>query len=257
MKKLILIQIILLSGFCLAQESSFRKAVPVRDGFMLDGIDGKITNHNDQWFFTAYEPTTDGRGVMTTPAEILPSSTLEKLTKMMTEGNDTFRIWGKLTTYNGRNYIYLSYFLQVADVVVEVNEPNDPNKPVEKKDANETQIIPEEALALLKPKRVINLTELRRPEGVEADGILSDRTGFLEQTKDGVYFGFDAMGRNVNLLQLPMLKCEELERIEKLQKETAFPIRFKISAIVTRYNGRNFLLVQQARRLYTHGNFGR
>ncbi|OQA02776.1 MAG: hypothetical protein BWY69_00860 [Planctomycetes bacterium ADurb.Bin401] len=234
---------------CSAQ-NPFQKIVPVRDGFMLDGIDGTITSQNQRWFFTPFEPVTDGLGVMTSPAEILPSSTLEKLTKMMVEGKNNFRIWGKLTTYGSQNYIYLSYFVQVATVA-------EPNEPLEQRDTNETEIIPEEALALLKPKRVINLTELRRPEGVEADGVISNRTGFLRLTKDGTYFDFDALGRNINLLQLPMLKCQALQDMEDLQSKTAMPIRFELSTIVTKYNGRNFLLVQQARRLYSHGNFAR
>lgn len=233
-----------------AEENPFRKTFPVSDGFMLDGIDGKITSQNDQWYFTAFEPMTDGKGVMTSPAAILPSSMLEKLTNAATQEKSTFRIWGKLTKYQGRNYVYLSYFLPVAEV-------NEPNTVIEEKDTNEVEIIPEEALALLKPKRVISLTELKKPLGVLADGILSDRTGFLEQTKDGCYFGFDAMGRNIDLMQFPLLQCEELENMETQQKASALPLRFKIAAIVTRYKGRNYLLLHRVTRLYSHGNFVR
>ncbi|MEN6386295.1 MAG: hypothetical protein ABFD79_14010 [Phycisphaerales bacterium] len=256
MKKLITIQIIvLLSCCCFAEENPFHKPVPIRDGFMLDGLDGKITNQGDKWLFTVYEPTTDGKGFLTSPAEILPSSMLEKLTSIVTPETASFRIWGKLTTYNNKNYIYLSYFLQV----VKVSKPdvNEPNAAPEYKDMNETQIIPDEALALLKPTRVINLTELRKPMGVDSDGILANRTGFLEKSKEDCYFGFDAMGRNIDLLQLPLLKCQVLEDIEKEQKASAFPLRFKIFAIVTKYKNKNYLLLQRATRTFTHGNLAR
>jgi hypothetical protein len=257
MKKLIIFQIVLLLSCCtFAEESPFHKHVPVRDGFVLDGVDGQITHQGDKWFFTVYEQTTDGRGFITNPAEILPSSMLEKLASVVTDKNNSFKIFGKLTTYKDKNYVYLSYFLHVVNV--EVNDPNAPAQPPVKHDTNETQIIPDDALALLKPTRVINLTELRRPSGVESDGILTDRTGFLEVAKDGsCYFGFDGMGRNVDLLELPLLQCQVLEEMESLKKETAFPVRFKIFAIVTKYKGKNYLLLQRAARMYTHGNFAR
>ncbi|HAL45318.1 MAG TPA: hypothetical protein DCP47_05300 [Phycisphaerales bacterium] len=247
---------ILLGALCLAEESPFHKRVPVRDGFVLDGIDGQITHQDGKWFFSVYEQITDGRGFITSPAEILPSSMLEKLASVVTEKNNSFKIFGKLTTYKGQNYVYLSYFLQVVNV--QVNDPNAPPPAPIRRDTNETQIIPDDALALLKPTRVINLTELRRPAGIESDGILADRTGFLQVANDGsCYFGFDAMGRNVDLLELPLLQCQVLEEIEKERKASAFPIRFKIFAIVTKYEGKNYLLLQRAARMYTHGNFAR
>jgi len=246
--RIFLIGILLILNTVCAEQSPFHKVVPIRDGFMLDGIDGKVTTQNGQWFFTAYELITDGKGVMTIPAKILPSSMLEKLTKAANE-KTSFRIWGKLTTYKGKNCVYMSYFLSVAEV-------NDAN-PTEERDTNEVKIIPDEAMALLKPKRVINLAELKRPMGIEADGILADRTGFIKQTKDGSYFAFDAMGRNINLLQLPILQCEELEKMEEMQNASAFPVRFKIAAIVTKYKGKNYLLIQRQIKLYSNGNFAR
>ncbi len=245
----IIATLLLLNTVCTA-EGPIHKPVPVSDGFMLDGIDGQITTKDGKWYFSVYELTTDGKGFITSPAEILPSSMLEKLTSVASQQNNSFRIWGKLTTYKDKNYVYLSYFLKLTKV-------SDANTPPQWRDVNETKIIPDDALALLKPTRVVNLTELQKPMGVETDGILTDRTGFLKVSKEGCYFGFDAMGRNVDLLQLPLLQCKELEDMEKLQKASAFPLRFKIFAIVTKYNGKNYLLLQRAARLYSHGNFAR
>jgi hypothetical protein len=245
-----LLSVLLILNAVYAQDSPFHKPIPVSDGFMLDGIDGKITTQNGKWYFSVYEPTTDGKGFITSPAQILPSSTLEKLTAVASEQNNSFRIWGKLTTYKGENYVYPSYFLQVTKVV-------DVNTPTEQTDANETKIIPDDALALLKPTRVINLAELKKPMGVEADGVLTDRTGFLKLSPEGCYFAFDALGRNIDLLQLPLLPCKELEEMEKQQAQSAFPLRFKIFAIVTKYQGKNYLLLQRAARLYSRGNFVR
>jgi hypothetical protein len=236
-----------ISGICFAQNP-----LPVRDGFVLDGIDGKITTENGKWFFTVFEPITDGKGVLDPkiPIAILPSSMLEKFASTFSEEKNSYRIWGKLTKYQNKNFVYLSYFLPVA----EAEEPK-PSEDVN--DANEVKIIPDEVLLLLKPKRVISLAELRKPVGTEADGILADRTGFLKQTKEGVYFAFDGMGRNIDPLQLPLLECAELESMAGQQEQIAMRLRFNISAIVTRYQGKRYLLLQRATRVFSHGNFAK
>jgi hypothetical protein len=227
------------------------KVIPVRDGFILDGVDGKITEVNEQWYFTVFEELADGKGAISpkTPVEILPSSTLEKLSSVVSAEKNSYRIWGKLTTFGNKNFVYLSYFLPVAPAEEPEQQFNEDSN-----DANETKIIPEDALLLLKPKRIISLAELKKPIETGDDGVLIDKTGFLKTTKDGLYFGFDEMGRNINLLQLPLLQCEELERIAKEQKDTVMPLRYSISAIVTRYKDRNYLLLQRAARTYNYGN---
>jgi hypothetical protein len=227
------------------------KVTPVRDGFILDGVDGKITKQNDKWFFTVFEPLMDGKGVLNpqTPVEILPSSTLEKLSSVVTAEKNSYRIWGKFTKFENKNYVYLSYFLPVAPVEEPAQQLDEDSN-----DVDETKIIPEDALLLLKPKRIISLAELKKPIEAGADGVLIDRTGFLEKTKDGFYFGFDALGRNIDLLHLPLLQCQEVERIAKEQKETSTALRYSISAIVTRYKGKNYLLLQRAARTYNYGN---
>ncbi|MFA5291412.1 MAG: hypothetical protein WC496_00085 [Phycisphaerae bacterium] len=236
---------------CIAQNPA-QKPLPVRDGFVLDGVDGKITSENSRWFFTVFEPLTDGKGALNTQTAIaiLPSSMLEKLASIVSAKNASFRIWGKLTSYGTENFVYLSYFLPIT-------EANEPPQAKDNSDSNEAKIIPDDVLLLLKPKRVISLAELKKPIGTESDGILSDRTGFVRRTKDGVYFGFDGMGRNIDSLQLPLLECEELDSMENQQKASARPVRFNISAIVTRYQGKRYLLLQRATRVYSCGNFTR
>jgi len=243
--------LLILNSICLAQNPS-QKPLPVRDGFVLDGIDGKITSENGRWFFTVFEPLTDGKGVMNpqVAVAILPSSMLEKLASTVSAKNASFRIWGKLTTYGTENFVYLSYFLPIT-------ETNEPPQAKDNPDSNEAKIIPDDVLLLLKPKRVISLAELKKPIGTESDGILSDRTGFVRKTKDGIYFGFDGMGRNIDLLQLPLLECQELDSMETQQKASAMPLRFNISSIVTRYQGKRYLLLQRATRIYSCGNFAR
>ncbi|HPC65654.1 MAG TPA: hypothetical protein PK525_13670, partial [Anaerohalosphaeraceae bacterium] len=130
--------LLVLNCLCIAEESPFRKPLPIADGFMIDGADGSISTNNGKWFFTPFESITDGKGVLTSAAEILPSSMLEKLTNVFEPKTASFRIWGKLTTYHGKNYVYLSYFLQVKKFA----KPKDKHAPAaEKRDPNETSVI--------------------------------------------------------------------------------------------------------------------
>ncbi len=228
-----------------------RRITALEDGFMVDGFDGKISTKGNLWYFSPFESLTDGKGSLAagTQVQILPSSMLEKLSAAADKGKN-FRIWGKFTNYQNTNYIYLSYFLPVAEMNELLNEP-------EYADANEEKIIPDDVLALLRPKRIINLAEISRPLSNEADGILSDRTGFLKRNDQGYYFAFDALGRKIDSLTLPLLKCQALENMAFLQKQTVDPLRFTVSAIVTVYKGKNYMLLQRAERAYSHGNFAR
>jgi hypothetical protein len=251
MKKIISAVLVLI--FSLAAASSHaspRKAVPLRDGFVIDGIDGKVSSDCNIWSFSPFETVTDGRGTLAAGAavELLPSSTLDKFSSVADAENKNFRIWGKFTKYQDKNYVYLTYYLPVKDV-------NIPQQTEEFSDPNEEQIIPEDVLELLKPKRTLNLAELKRPLSTESDGVIADRTGFLRKTKTGFYFNFDALGRNIDTLTLPLLNCETLEIAAALQKASAEPLRFKISAIATGYKGKNYLMLQRATMAYSHGNF--
>jgi len=232
--------------------NSSRNPNALKDGFMIDGIDGKISSQDGTWYFKVFEPLTDGEGVLAvdTAVEILPSSMLEKLAQAVGDENKNFRIWGKFTRYRGRNFIYLSYFLPVTEV-------NQPQVEPGSADANEEKIIPDDVLALLRPKRMINLAELKKPLSTESDGIISDRTGFLRQDGNDFYFDFDALGRNIDSLSLPLLRCQAIENMAGQQSLSTIPMRFKISAIVTGCKGKNYMLLQRATRAYNHGNFAR
>lgn len=228
------------------------KKVALRDGLVIDGLDGRISSEGNLWYFSPFESVADDKGSLAAdaPVRILPSSMLEKLTDAVSNENKSFRIWGKFTKYKNENFIYLSYFLPVEDV----NQP--PPEP-DIADANEEKIIPDDVLALLRPRRTINLAELKKPLSTESDGIVADRTGFLRRQGDDFYFDFDALGRNIDSLLLPLLNCQLLEYMYDLQCGSATPLRFKISAIVTAYKGKNYMLLQRATRAFSHGNFAR
>jgi hypothetical protein len=239
-------------GITALGRNAVQKPLPLRDGFIIDSLDGRLSSENNSWYFQPFESLTDGKGVLPsdTAVRILPSSMLEKLASVAGNENKNFRIWGKFTKYGNKNFIYLSYFLPITEVNQPPAEPN-------LADANEEKIIPDDVLALLRPKRTINLAELKKPLSTESDGIIADRTGFLRKTENGFYFDFDALGRNIDSLSLPLLNCEVLENIAGQQNLSTMPLRFKISAIATGFKGKNYMLLQRATRAYSHGNFAR
>lgn len=237
----------------------------VRDGFVLAGVDGKVyssdrvgkSNLDGQWFFVPFESLSDGIGMLRAqaPIAILPSSVLEKLLSSRIEDIDadggigSFRIWGKLTASAGVNYVYLSYFIPIAErTVVEDQNINEPNV---------SEIIPEDVMAMLRPRRQINLAELKAPTATDSDGVIPDALGFLHKTDDGYYFQFDALGRNIDTRTFKVLPGNILDMMLEKQKISAVKIRYRISAVLTKFKGRNYLLLSRATVAHNHGNFAR
>ncbi|MHB0946457.1 MAG: hypothetical protein ACYC3B_04755 [Sedimentisphaerales bacterium] len=255
MKKIISAVLVLIFSFAASSSlAAIRKPVPLRDGLVIDGIDGSVVSSDgNNWSFSPFEEISDGKGILSANAAavILPSSTLDKLSSIANSENKNFRIWGKFTKYQNTNYVYLTYYLPVKDVNIPAQTEQEPVDP------NEEQIIPDDVLAMLTPKRTINLADLKRPLSTESDGVIVDRTGFLRKTSNGFYFDFDALGRNIDPLSLPLLNCEILELIAAQQKKSAEPLRFKISTIATGYKGKNYLMLQRASISYSFGNFAK
>jgi len=91
-----------------------------------------------------------------------------------------------------------------------------------------------------------------------SDSIFVDRTAFLVKQDDGrLIFLPDALGRNIQKLSLHLLPCATLELTELKQAAEPDKVRFKIAGIMTKYKGKNYLLLEKATRTYSHGNFGR
>jgi len=89
------------------------------------------------------------------------------------------------------------------------------------------------------------------------DSIYVDRTALLIEQNEGRFiFAPDALGRNVQKLSLHLLPCAVLELTERKKAAEPETVRFKIAGIITKYKGKNYLLLEKATRTYSHGNFG-
>lgn len=301
------------------------RKTPLRDGFVLTGVDGKLTgtDSNDirfqdsnegsqsqyigfglpnRWFFEFDSDISDDKAVVKagTGLELLPSSTLEKMTadvekraaaspvrskspkttavpSVQTSNGASYKLWGRVTKYKGRNFIFPIYFLPLSET--KRSPPSTSQEPREKtgptlNDPNDALTIPKEILEKLKTRKILRPEQLKKGLELEQDSILADRTGFIsscvmrdayrvkgkrkeEKGRTQWEFVFDALGRNVQQIILRLLPCQALESAEQEQSTEADTLRFKIAGILTKYKGNHYLLLERTTRVYSHGNFGK
>jgi hypothetical protein len=212
----------------------------LRDGFILRGVDGKFieSDSNDIWFFEFQTDVNDyrGRASAGTRLELLPSSELEKMIADVNERSTAdYRLWGWITKYKGRNFIFPNYFFPLGKL--SRPQPQAPpksrqkgRKPTEGTSAKESKqqpavsepndvlTIPQEIIEKLKAGRIVRPEKLgRTPKAkkdvgdsasekkaqLQQDFILADRTAFLVEQDDGRFiFVLDAFGRNARLASL-------------------------------------------------------
>lgn len=295
--------------------SEFRSSKPrqilLRDGFVLTGVDGRLVIHDsneitqestfDKWFFEFDSNVSDGRGLIKAGAslELLPSSVLERMIADANNGSNaspvrsktsektsmpsmqisdgaSYRLWGRVTRYRGKNFIFPVHFLPLAktkeqpsstsqkspqqEIRPRINEPNDvltiPKELIEK--------LPDRKKRIDHRTREKNGTESadKRKPGQKQDSILADRCGFIREsgrraqdTWRKVSFVPDAIGRTEAKTSLRLLPCQALEQAQRKQSAAPDTLRFKIAGIVTKFKGKDYLLLQRATRVYSHGNF--
>lgn len=159
---------------------------------------------------------------------------------------------------------------------------DEPNKPAG--DADNTLEIPQDVLDRMNSRRVIRTRTAPKPveqpkpaeeqeskaAGEDAkpveqptavsrgfvDTVLIDRMAFLDKHDDGgSSFVLDAYGLTVGKTSLKLLPSQALEITETMCAASMEPVRFKIAGIRTHYKGQDYLLLQRAARIYSHGNF--
>jgi len=110
----------------------------LRDGFALSGIDGKVSSTGfqpvntakpvpsevegmavPQWFFELDLDVVDDRVVVRkgTSLQLLPSATLQRIiNNMQIRPVGDYRLWGRITKYKGKNFIFPIYFLPLSKI---------------------------------------------------------------------------------------------------------------------------------------------
>ncbi len=176
----------------------------LRDGFILRGIDGKLTigvlprksqtapdspalisEHEverepklhlcgSRWFFELGSDVSDYRvrAGAGTRLELLPSATLEKMTADVNERS--VRLWGRVTKYKGQNFIFPMYFLPLTKTVKPrpqtwdaLQKPQQEGRPVDSQSVQEDRRQPaiNEPNDILEiPQEIIEKLNTRRAE---------------------------------------------------------------------------------------------
>ena len=243
----------------------------LRDGFVLRGVDGKLIgpDSNDAWFFEFASDVNDYGAVVEagTRLELLSSSSLEKITAdVVARSAATYRLLdGRVTKYKGRNFIFPNYFLPLSKTKELQFQTSQQAQHKQISPAvegpNDILAVPQEIIEKLKARRIVRPEKVSRSAKVTSgakDSVLAGRTALLVEQDDGeLVFVLDAFGRNVQPAAggLRLLPCEALELTEGGQFAVPEPVWFKIAGIMTKYKGRNYLLLHQATRVYSHGNF--
>jgi len=256
------------------------------EGFVLDGVEGTITRDpedKDRWFFAADVDISDGRGVVKAgqKTELLPSGTLEQMTALIEQGQSSadVRLWAIVTRYSNRyslntgegeevsdhkeffdkNFLFAWYFIPMGGVR---HQPDETESEEEAEHAPATDeepedsILPADVMAMLKPKRMVNLAKLKKLD-IEGDMMLADRTGFVVSDEKGRSFKLDGLGRNAEGVSFRLLWCEVLERTEANLARSPYRQRYRAAGRITKYKGEFYMLLQRAVRTYSHGNFAR
>ena len=238
------------------------------DDYVFAGVDGRlIQTEADKWAFEFESAVNVGEAEIKAgqTLEMLGSATLEKMILDAKERSDAmFRIWAKVTKFEGKNYLFAVYYLSLRKI----------NRPAEEKGQNEandvTQAvnapndvvnIPPEIVALLKTSEVLPTTEAQATRAEELqlkqDTIFANRAGRVTVKNGDYIFEADAFGRGVDKFTIKLLPCQKLEEAILQVRSESNPVRFNVAGILTKYKGEQYLLLQKATRMYSYGNFGR
>ena len=217
----VLMPVFLLAGPVFANEAvvsktAVKETLPLRDGFELKSAEGLLSKNakTNKWFFSSDEDINDSRAIIKAgkTIEMLPSSTLEKMTADMEEDlSIPVRLWARVTKYRGKNFLFATYFVPMSETTEKQQPKPRPTEDKQGKPAIEPQedsIIPADIMEKLRPKRVVNLAKLKKVVEVEGDVTLANRTGFVAGDERAKAFKIDALGRNIEDISFELLPCE-------------------------------------------------
>jgi hypothetical protein len=248
----------------------------VRDDYVFAGVDGRLIHQTDagqvqagpdKWLFEFESEAEGGREdeVAGRTFEILPSGTLEKLKADAKERVDAmYRLWGKVTKFEGKNYIFPAYFVGLKKIDRPASRPQQQGsskKAVSVNASNDVLNIPDEIVSKLQTSEVLPAEETPVTQEAQLqlkqDTIFANRTGFVTAKGGRYFFEPDGLGRGIEKISLELLPCRKLEEATAQMHGSPNPVRFNIAGVLTRYNDKQYLLLQKVTRAYSYGNFGK
>lgn len=249
----------------------------LRDDFVISGADGLLIKGQDgQWQFEFESDLSDGITTLRAgqPIVILKSATLEKMVEDANQRVEArYRLWGKVTRFEGANYLFASYFAGLrkledrrqesagkmpatqqkmeAGVAVPATAKQAVNSP------NDVVKIPDEIVSQLATSEVVPAVETPSAMPLKQDTIFTNRVGHVYERQGKYFFEPDGLGLGVEKGEIELLPCQMLDDAMRQVKSAINPVRFGVAGIITKYKDQRYMLLQKATRVYSYGNFGR
>jgi hypothetical protein len=245
----------------------------LHDDYAIAGIDGRLVEvGTDRWVFEfeagmSTGATEEAKAGQT--LEMLKSATLEKMAADAKERSDArYRLWGKVTKFEGKNYVFAAYFLGLRKVDRPAGQPQEgggDKRAASINAPNDILNIPDEIVAKLQTSEVLPAEETPAGLQLKQDTIFANRAGRVVEKEDGstrlatgrYVFEPDGLGRGVEKFSIELLPCQALEQALQQVRGDPNPVRFNVAGILTKYKDGQYLLLQKATRVYSYGNFGR
>jgi hypothetical protein len=245
----------------------------LRDDYVFAAADGRLVEGGpDRWLFE-FESLRQDSGQAGTgdggtgevkagqPLEMLRSATLEKMIEDAKERTDArYRLWGKATKFEGKNYVFAVYFVGLRKVdrpAGQSQQGGEVAKTTSINAPNDVLNIPDEIVSRLQTSEVLPAGETPAALQLKQDAIFANRAGRVVE-KDGRYlFEPDGLGRGIEKFSIELLPCQKLEEAITQARGEPNPVRFSVAGILTRYKNQQYLLLQKVTRVYSYGNFGR
>ena len=220
------------------------------------------------WYLLTFQD--DERGGQTQPRWVLPTEWLEALEATLSAAPDTvFRVSGETTVYKGRVFLFLrgataeSPTAPPAEPAPARTGPDEqPAEPAgEGENDSQASLLrrlmkdrPGKPISLpaepgpLRPAESVAPPEGLPPPGDDRGGMRIDRLVTILPDPNGEWW--EARFESDNTLRerpVRLLPCKLLQRAEQQAQRTAWrTTRFRVSGEVTRYKGRDYLLLRKA-----------
>lgn len=232
----------------------------LRDGVALGGVDGEVVEKGKgRWCFRFEHKFSDGANTIQagTCLTLLASGTLQSMENSSRPGRTLqCRLWGRVTAYKQRNFIFPAHYLPTAPAAGRADEqsswPAEPNI----NEPEDAVIIPEPVLERLRPG-----TRLKAAGPTEADQrqerLISGLSGIVVESasRGQLLFRPDGLGRGLQRESFVLLPCEALQQLQARRAANPQRLKFNVAGIATRYRQRDYLLLHRATRTYNYDNF--
>ncbi|MEN6307642.1 MAG: hypothetical protein ABFD91_07800 [Anaerohalosphaeraceae bacterium] len=230
------------------------------EGFVLNAIDGIARQdkvNKDQWTFSTNVELKYLKTIFPTeiPLTILASGGLDQIRAFAKDSTEVrVKVWGILTLYRKENFLFPIQVMPLVEpektvpVPVETAPAADPN-------STDSEVIPSDIMKLLRSQSKIDLAQISETTAItSADASLISKTGYIT-LGDTRQFWPDGFGRKVETADFVLLPCLTLEKTEETLARARGRYRYTISGILSRSQGRQYLLLYRAQRTYSNGNF--